>query len=458
MHIVLATLEYPTEPYRAGGMCWAFAKIARGLKGLGHEVTVVVLSESNEVIEDTDGIPVWRYSVQSGLSNTLEQALAWRFPVGLKRYNESWSLYQALDRLDHERSIDVILAAAAPDSFFAAGAGRWNYVVRISSHWPLMDVSNYIPQKPGGYFSDWMECLACTHADARISPSLLHRDIYEALGCGPTLHILTPMTDLAISDDIPVTDSSDAQRPQRYVLFYGSLQAKKGSLILAGALLDVLKAHPDLHAVFIGRDLTVPVLGSMAERIGEVLADYMDRVHIVGVINQLRAFDFIRHAEWVILPSIMDNLPNALLESMWHARPVLVTRRSGTDDLIQDGVNGLVVDPNNTKALARGLERALSMSLEAKRALGVNARETVLRECDPAKAAKNFERVLISVYQARCGVKPSGWTVAWRLWKLRIQWAYQVIRYYRLGVPKHAVRKLEKLCATYLPGYTISNV
>jgi len=449
MNIVLATLEYPTEPYRAGGMCWAFGKIARGLKERGHDVRVAVPAQGDETMVDDAGVTVRRYGVTRALPRRLDLALAWRFPMAVVRYNQAAALYRVLDELHAERPIDVVLAALAPDSFFAAGCGRWPYVVRISSHWPLMDISNFVPQSNNIFFADWMEHMVCRRADARISPSRLHKEIFEAAGAGPTDCIITPMTETSSSR----VNAASNVMPERFVLFHGSLQAKKGSLVLADALVDVMAEQPDLHVVFIGRDLTVPGMGSMAEWIRNKLAAHSGRVHMVGVIEQSLAFQYLEKAEWVILPSIMDNLPNAMLEAMWMARPVLVTRRSGTDDLIVDGENGLVVEPADAVSLRDGIRRGLSMSLAAREVLGRRARATVEQACDPARAAEAFERSLQTV---RLSHRPvSSLVAAMRRRWLQFRWLLQVVRYIHSGPSRRDRRCLEALAARFLPGYAV---
>lgn len=449
MNIVLATLEYPTEPYRAGGMCWAFAKIARGLKERGHDVQIVVPAQADETVLDEVGIPVRRYRVEVSLPKRMDQAFSWRFPLGVAAYNQARSLERKLGLLHAEKPIDAVLAALAPDSYFAAGSGRWPYVVRISSHWPLMDISNFVPQSPNIFFADWMEQQVCRRADARISPSRLHKDIFEAAGAGPTDCIITPMTETA------PTAGNGAPRlmPERFVLFHGSLQAKKGSLVLADALVDVMAEQPDLHAVFIGRDLTVPGMGSMAELIRRKLSPYHGRVHLVGVIEQSAAFQYLEKAEWVILPSIMDNLPNAMLEAMWKARPVLVTRRSGTDDLIVDGENGLVVEPGDAVSLRDGIRRGLAMSQADREELGRRARATVEQACDPVRAAAAFDRVLET---ARSSHRPvTAMTAMLRHRRLQFRWLIHFVLYLLSGPTVRERLRLELLASRFLPGVAI---
>ena len=55
-----------------------------------------------------------------------------------------------------------------------------------------------------------------------------------------------------------------------------------------------------------------------------------------------------------------EGLPNVLLEGLAHGRPVVATPCAGTRDLIEDGVNGVLVPPGDVEALAGALARLTS--------------------------------------------------------------------------------------------------
>ena len=61
-----------------------------------------------------------------------------------------------------------------------------------------------------------------------------------------------------------------------------------------------------------------------------------------------------------VMPSLNEALPNVLLESMAAAAPVVATRVGGTPEAIQDGVNGVLVPPGDSPALARAIHQLLT--------------------------------------------------------------------------------------------------
>ena len=52
-----------------------------------------------------------------------------------------------------------------------------------------------------------------------------------------------------------------------------------------------------------------------------------------------------------MLSSLREGLPNVVLEAMAMRKPVIATRIAGLPNIIQDGVNGRLIEPANTEAI-----------------------------------------------------------------------------------------------------------
>jgi glycosyltransferase involved in cell wall biosynthesis len=75
-------------------------------------------------------------------------------------------------------------------------------------------------------------------------------------------------------------------------------------------------------------------------------------------------------------------LPNALLEAMACARPVVTTPVGGIVDVVQDGVNGFLVPPADADALAQRVLALLDDATQGQQT-GHAARETILTAYTP---------------------------------------------------------------------------
>jgi glycosyltransferase involved in cell wall biosynthesis len=110
-------------------------------------------------------------------------------------------------------------------------------------------------------------------------------------------------------------------------------------------------------------------------------APLLDQARRLGVSDRIRFVDSpadipkeIAASQFGIHPSLSEGLPNAVLELMAHGRPVVGTRVGGIPSLIDDGTNGLIVDPDDPQALAEAIDRMAS-SPEDRVMMGRAARE-----------------------------------------------------------------------------------
>jgi colanic acid/amylovoran biosynthesis glycosyltransferase len=61
-----------------------------------------------------------------------------------------------------------------------------------------------------------------------------------------------------------------------------------------------------------------------------------------------------------VLPSASEGLPRVAVEAFMRGRAVVGTRAGGIPDIVEDGVNGLLVEPGSAAELAAAIERVLT--------------------------------------------------------------------------------------------------
>jgi glycosyltransferase involved in cell wall biosynthesis len=108
------------------------------------------------------------------------------------------------------------------------------------------------------------------------------------------------------------------------------------------------------------------------------------------------ATPFLVAADVVVLPSLTEGLPNALLEAMALARPCVATAVGGIPELIEHGSSGWLVKPGDPGSLAEGLT-SLLRDPERARAFGDAARERVRERFSIARMVEATERVYAAV-------------------------------------------------------------
>jgi glycosyltransferase involved in cell wall biosynthesis len=137
------------------------------------------------------------------------------------------------------------------------------------------------------------------------------------------------------------------------VLFVGRLAPQKGvrTLVAAAGLLE----DPSAQVLLVGDGPERPALEREAERIG-----LGDRLHFLGFVAHERLPAVLAHADLLVLPSLYEELGTVLLEAMQADLPIVASKTGGIPDVIEDGVNGLLVPPGEPELLARAIDRLLA--------------------------------------------------------------------------------------------------
>lgn len=123
------------------------------------------------------------------------------------------------------------------------------------------------------------------------------------------------------------------------------------------------------------------------------------QVRMVGPLGEDRVLDLLQSADAFILPTvgIGEGSPVAVIEAMSCGVAVICSRIGGTAEMIDDGVDGLLVEPGDEGAIAEALVRLWEVPGEAQR-LGRAARARAEREFDCRRVAERIlERIGVTV-------------------------------------------------------------
>ncbi|MCH7632479.1 MAG: glycosyltransferase [Planctomycetes bacterium] len=154
------------------------------------------------------------------------------------------------------------------------------------------------------------------------------------------------------------------------VLWVGRLDSVKGLDVLVRSFAKLSPAL-NAHLVLAGEG---PLREKLAQQIRAV--GVTDRVHLLGARSDVPGL--LQTADLFVLPSRTEGLPNALLEAMAAACPIVTTDVPGCRDLITNGETGIVVPYGDVDALAESIEQLLGDRTLADR-LGRAAAESVKR-------------------------------------------------------------------------------
>lgn len=125
------------------------------------------------------------------------------------------------------------------------------------------------------------------------------------------------------------------------------------------------------------------ICGFCEEEYEDILKDYHNRGIVVyhGMVNDVR--EVIKKTHCTIHPTYYpEGMSNVLLESASSGRPIITTNRSGCKEIVDDGINGYVVEAQNSKDLIEKIEKFLALSYEERKQMGLAGRAKIEKEFD----------------------------------------------------------------------------
>ncbi len=141
---------------------------------------------------------------------------------------------------------------------------------------------------------------------------------------------------------------------RRLVGSIGRLTWKKSYGDLVEAARIVCSACEDVDLVLIGDGPERGALEAQAARLG-----LGDRIHFVGEVPDARRF--LWSFDVFVLASVIEGMPNVVLEALAAERPVVVTRAGGMPEIVTDGRTGRLTPPGEPAALADAILGVLGM-------------------------------------------------------------------------------------------------
>jgi glycogen synthase len=152
----------------------------------------------------------------------------------------------------------------------------------------------------------------------------------------PAVEVVPNFLDI---DDV----SSDARADAATVLFVGPDSQHKGRSVLINAFRRLPSGQAHLNLVGSDTPANVPGISTLGYLRGAALQEQYQKASVV------------------VVPSVWpEPCPTVVLEAMAHGRPVVGSRIGGIPDLVEDRLSGLLVRPNDPRALAEALSRILT--------------------------------------------------------------------------------------------------
>ena len=162
------------------------------------------------------------------------------------------------------------------------------------------------------------------------------------------------------------------------------LQQRKGQVELVKAIPNLLKIiDKDIHVVLIGN-------GEYEGRIIDAIKEHNleSNIHMLGYRDDY--IDFLNAADVVALPSLKDeDMPLTIISALSLGKPVVSTRLAGIPEEIEDGVSGVLIEPQS-ESFIQDLTNAIYKAYNEKGMLSVNAKKRYMAMFSKEKFTESY--------------------------------------------------------------------
>lgn len=358
MNICFVCNEYP--PALHGGIGSFTKTMGLMLTDRGHRIHVIgaYAGLDAECTEVQDGVRVTRLPRLSGSGGTFRTRM---------------TIFQQIARWCRRGEVDIV---EVPDfEGWSAGWPQLPVPVVMRLHGSATYFLDEMQQPPRPLLQ-WIEGSAFLHADAHLASSLYvdHRTRQLFRYNRPAQTIV--YNGVEVPEILP-----SGRREPRLVVFSGTLTRKKGVFSLVDAWRRVSGQIRGAELHLFGKDTSALNMPSIRKQLENAAGEAADSIVFHGHVPLATLQHFYRKATAAVFPSYAEAFAIAPLEAMAQACPTIYSDRSSGPELIDHGVNGFLVNPEDPDVIASAILRLITRPADAA-AIGAEGWRTIRRRFD----------------------------------------------------------------------------
>ena len=322
MKICLVHEEYPEET-NFGGIATYQKNCAEEYVKLGNQVTVICrgLYEDKEYIEN--GVKIFRIYVKE-TEDKVQNYIEYRERV-----------CDLLRKLQKEKQFDILeVPDWGAETVFFEKYRKVPLVVRL--HTPLkvwLRYNNNDFGKVKDLMLKWENEMIMKADFVTCCSEALKRLIVQNFDIKESEIMVTPnpanITNFYFDKKI---------KKQNKIVFVGSLEERKGVITLAESLNTIFVKYPNLKIQFIGKDTIRNNKNISTIKYVKEIVDkrFLDNIEFLGQIENYKINKYLNEAKVGVFPSLFDNFPYVVLESMITGLQIVGSENSGMKEMLDD--------------------------------------------------------------------------------------------------------------------------
>lgn len=159
---------------------------------------------------------------------------------------------------------------------------------------------------------------------------------------------------------------------EKRILFTGNIYREKGIMTILGSLKRLKDSFSDVKLMLAGQ----PSSKSFYKQVIRFIEDngLAGHVNFLGHLTEKRLKEEYAKASIFVFPSERDVAPLALLQAMASGKAIVASKVGGIPYIIDDGINGFLVDPKDPILLSEKIERLIK-NRKLREEIGANAKK-----------------------------------------------------------------------------------
>ncbi|MDO5102170.1 MAG: glycosyltransferase [Lautropia sp.] len=382
-----ARIMLMTDEMEVGGSQRQIVQLALGLKRQGLNCVVVYFRHPSFLVDvlHEAGVPTVRidkrHRVDPGFVCRLRATMRDWQPDVIHCFSFTAELWGAIACRLLPRTRRPVLISSVRGTYEWYGKQQWQL-----KRWVSSQSASIISNSQMG--ADYAARQMPWPADAfRIIPNGVARPVPDQAAAA-----VLRQQYLSSSDERGMSEAEDGQAEGSILLlFVGRLVEHKNLPRLLMAFARLLDSRPAARLLLAGGGPLEQPLQQQIQALG-----LGGKAILLGERDDVPTL--MAAADIVVLPSLREGLSNVILEAMALGRPVIGTRVGGTPEIIEDGMNGLLVEATDVPALSEAMQRLID-DAELRQRIGMAGQQRVSEHYSPEAMVEAMWREYERVHQ-----------------------------------------------------------
>jgi glycosyltransferase involved in cell wall biosynthesis len=392
MKIAFLTSEYPhSRTGSSGGIGTSIMNLSNSLMHQGHQVSILIYGQQKDHFFQEKGINYYC------IKNVKVK--------GFSRFLTQKKIEKLINTLVIENKVEIV---EAPDwtgitSFIQP---KCPVVIRLNGSDTYFC---HLDNRSVKWYNKFHEKRALQKANFLISVSQFTADLTNRVfGLNKNFTIIPNGINVASFDKnsskTNILSTTEIIPDGKIILYFGTLIRKKGLLELPLIFNKIVRKYDNVKLILVGKDASDRISGNSSTwkmMQGLFTTEALSKVNYMGSVSYDQIKIVINDATVCVFPSFAEALPVSWIEAMAMQKAIVASNIGWANEVIDDGLNGFLVNPKNHLEFANKIVELLEDS-ELREQFGIHARKKIENQFSSnvvAKSSLDFYRESIKNYK-----------------------------------------------------------